>query len=51
MLKYRLNFEYYDFIDSIEVTGENIEEIQKKAEAELKRRGNPSNYWSEEIKS
>jgi len=47
-MRFRIHFEVNGFEDSIVLTGDTVDEIRAKAEAELARR-RAINPWSEEI--
>jgi len=48
-MKFKVNYTVNDEPDSVVIEGDSIEECQKKARKEIKKRG-AINPWSEEIK-
>ena len=46
-MKYRIYFSHGNYVDSIVVVGDTLEEVQKKAAIEIDSR-NPDDYWSVE---
>ena len=50
-MKFRIHWDDGNYEDSIDITGDDIEEIRDIAKEEMDKRGwQPKNIWSEEIK-